>query len=366
MSGFDYYTADVNESDNVTITDAYGVFGRISGRFAAWPNNTKDVKFFTQSEYNTINASSTNYTSTITGATNFTFDILPGQPDSVVYYVVVPGDANGTGYHMARVTPIEVIVGPAPGLENQIYNVIDTKVEYDFPTSSIEVNVPHISVQEGNLVNIPVKVLTNGIELSSLQFGLKYNDTILSFKGVYSSSSAMKWLTYINANDGEIDWGGYDITNSQNTLKNGDDVVTLQFLALQPQNQWEESPLYTTRKFAGSASNSKDLTLTPTNGILQVLKISNGQIVDSNSMLVYPNPFEKDVTITFSLAETSNATLYVSDLQGRKLATILTGQVPNGQFSYYTDLGKLQAGLYFVTLSTENGNTIVEKIAKIK
>ena len=366
MTGFNYYTADVNESDNITISDAYGVFGRISGRFSVWPNNTEDVKFFTQTEYNTINGSPTNYTASISGATNFTFDILPGQPDSVIYYVVVPGDANGTGYHMARVTPIEVLVGPAPGLENQIYNVIDTKVEYDFPTSSIEVNVPHISVQEGNLVNIPVKVLTNGIELNSLQFGLKYNSDLLLFKGVYSSSSAMKWLTYINANDGEIDWGGYDITNSQNTLKNGDDVVTLQFVALQPQNQWDESPLYTTRKFSGNAANSKDLTLTPTNGILQVLKISNGQLIDSNSMLVYPNPFEKDVTITFSLSETSNATLYVSDLQGRKLATILTGQVPNGEFSYYTDLGKLQSGLYFVTLSTENGKTIVEKIVKIK
>ena len=366
MTGFNYYTADVNESDNITISDAYGVFGRISGRFSVWPNNTEDVKFFTQTEYNTINGSPTNYTASISGATNFTFDILPGQPDSVIYYVVVPGDANGTGYHMARVTPIEVLVGPAPGLENQIYNVIDTKVEYDFPTSSIEVNVPHISVQEGNLVNIPVKVLTNGIELNSLQFGLKYNSDLLLFKGVYSSSSAMKWLTYINANDGEIDWGGYDITNSQNTLKNGDDVVTLQFVALQPQNQWDESPLYTTRKFAGNAANSKDLTLTPTNGILQVLKISNGQLIDSNSMIVYPNPFEKDVTITFSLSETANATLYVSDLQGRKLATILTGQVPNGEFSYYTDLGKLQSGLYFVTLSTENGKTIVEKIVKIK
>ena len=366
MAGFDYYTADVNGSNNTTISDAWGVFGRVSGRFNAWPNNTKDVKFFTQSEYNTINGSATNYTSSIPGSTNFTFEILPGQPDSVVYYVAVPGDANGTGYHMARVTPIEVLVGPAPGLENQIYNVIDTKVEYDFPTSAIEVNVPHISVQEGNLVNIPVKVLTNGIELSSLQFGLKYNEDLLSFKGVYSTSSAMQWLTYVNPNDGEIDWGGYDITNNQNTIKNGDEVVTLQFVALQPQNQWDESPLYTTRKFAGNSYNSKDLTLTPTNGILQVLKISNGQLIDSNSILVYPNPFEKDVMITFSLSETSNASLYVSDLQGRKVATILTGQIPNGQFSYYTDLGKLQSGLYFVTLNTENGTSIVEKIAKIK
>jgi hypothetical protein len=145
----------------------------VSGRFTSWPNNTKDVKFFTAPQYTTINGSSTNYTSTIAGVTNFTFEILPGQPDSVVYYVMVPGDANGTGYHMARVTPIEVVVGPAPGLESQIYNVIDTKVEYDFPTQSIEVNVPNISVQSGNLVELPVKVKTNGIELSSLQLDNK-------------------------------------------------------------------------------------------------------------------------------------------------------------------------------------------------
>jgi hypothetical protein len=145
MTGFDYFTADVNGSNNTTISDVWGVFGRVSGRFTQWPNNTKDVKFFTTSEFATINGSNTNYTSTIPGVTNFTFDILPGQPDSVVYYVMVPGDANGTGYNMARVTPIEVLVGPIPGLESQIYNVIDTKVEYDFPTSTIEVNVPHIT-----------------------------------------------------------------------------------------------------------------------------------------------------------------------------------------------------------------------------
>ena len=187
MSGFDYYHADVNGSNSLSISDVWGVFGRVSGRFTEWPNNVEDVKFFTASEYNTINGSSTNYTSSIAGVTNFTFEILPGTT-SVTYYVMVPGDANGTGYNMARVTPIEVLVGPIPGLESQIYNVIDTKVEYDFPTATIEVNVPNISVEAGNLVNLPVKVFTNGEELSSLQFGLKYDTTLLTFKGITSSS----------------------------------------------------------------------------------------------------------------------------------------------------------------------------------
>jgi len=362
MTGFDYYTADVNGSNSTTISDVWGVFGRISGRFNVWPNNTKDVKFFTASEYTTINGSATNYTSTIAGVTNFTFDILPGQPDSVVYYVMVPGDANGTGYNMARVTPIEVLVGPIPGLESQIYNVIDTKVEYDFPTSTIEVNVPHISVEAGNLVELPVKVFTNGEELSSLQFGLKYDTDLLEFKGVYSSSNAMEWITYVNPNDGQVDWGGFDPTNNEQPLVDGDEVVTLQFIAKQPQNLWEESPLYTSLKFAGT-TQSEDLTITPTNGILQVLK-SNMGVMIGNTISVVPNPVVDEVTISFEVKETTNANLSISDVVGRKLITILDGQLPNGEYNYVENLGSLERGLYLVTLTMENGETKVSKIVK--
>jgi len=275
---------------------------------------------------------------------------------------MVPGDANGTGYNMARITPIEVVVGPVPGLENQIYNVIDTKVEYDFPTQSIEVNVPNISVQAGNLVELPVSVKTNGIELSSLQFGLKYNDTLLQFQGVVASSESMKWISYINPNDSQIDWGGFDPTNN-NSLKDGNQVVTIQFLALQPQALWESSPLYTTRKFAGTKYSS-DLTLTPTNGILQVLKMEGGNILDENNMEVYPNPFQDEVTITFKVSETTNATLSVYDLVGRKLLTILDGQTPDGVYSYTKNLGELEPGVYIVKLSVENGVPSFEKIIK--
>lgn len=362
MAGFDYYTADVNGSNNTTVSDVWGVFGRISGRFTQWPNNTKDIKFFTASEYTTINGSSTNYTSSIAGVTNFTFEILPGQPDSVVYYVMVPGDANGTGYHMARVTPIEVLVGPMPGLESQIYNVIDTKVEYDFPTQSIEVRVPHISVEAGNLVNLPVSVHTNGVDLTALQFGLKYNDTLLEFKGIISEQNAMEWITYVNANDSQIDWGGFDPTNAEHKVLDGEDVVTLQFIAKQPQNLWDASPLYTSLKFAGTTDH-KDLTITPTNGILQVLKSNIGTLV-GNTISVVPNPVVDEVTISFEVKETTNANLSISDVVGRKLITILDGQLPNGEYNYVENLGSLDRGLYLVTLTMDNGETKVSKIVK--
>ena len=363
MTGFDYYAADVNGSNNVTISDAYGVFSRVAGNFTQWPNNTKDIKFFTATEFATIDGSSTNYTSTIPGVTNFNYEIIAGQPSTVTFYVAVPGDANGTGYHMARMTPIEILIDPTPGVPSQIYNVIDNTVEYDFSTTSIEVNVPYLSVQAGNLVDIPVTVYTNGVELNSLQFGFDYDETVLEFKNLYSTSAAMKWLTYVNPNNGEIHWGGYDATNA-NPLQDNTEVVRLQFLALQPQSAWTESPIWTTEKYAGNTA-SKDLEITPTNGILQVVKSSVGGVIDLNTVELFPNPVLDEVTITFNVENASaDAQLAVYDLQGRKVVTILSGQLPAGHYTYVKNLGRLAAGMYVISLSTETNGPIVEKLIK--
>lgn len=364
MTGFDYYTADVNGSNNVTVSDAYGVFAKVSGNFTVWPNNVKNVKFFTAAEYTTINGSSTNYTSTIPGVTNFNYEIIAGQPSTVTFYVAVPGDANGTGYHMARATPIEILIDPTPGVPNQIYNVIDNAVEYDFATNEIEVNVPYLSVQAGNLVDIPVKVFTNGQELNALQFGLKYDQDVLEFKNIYATSAAMKWLTYVNPNNGEVNWGGYDPTDNTNPIKDGDEVIRIQFLALAPQSAWTESPLWTTDKYAGNLIH-KDLAITPTNGVLQVVKSTVGDVIDLNTIELYPNPVSEEVAITFNVANGSlDATLAVYDLQGRKIVTILSGQVPAGQYTYVKNLGRLAPGMYVVNLSSDTNASITEKLIK--
>ena len=364
-SGWNFFTGDVNGDNSLSISDAFGVFGKIAGRISVWPNSVQNVKFFTPTEYAAINGSSTNLTATYPGVTNFYYPILPGQPDSVTYYVMVPGDANGTGYNMARAIPIDIVVGPVPGVENSIYNVIDTRVEYDFPTSTIEVNVPNLSVQEGNAVNIPVKVFTNGVSLSSLQFGLKYNDTLLSFAGVYTTSAASKWLTYINANDNQIDWGGYDKSNLQNSINDGQDVVTLQFVALQPQTQWTTSPLWTTEKYAGN-NQSKDLSISPANGVLQVFKMTqgSGRILNDYTMEVYPNPTVGEINISFRVAEPTQAELKIYDINGKMFASIMEGQLPEGQFRYTADLGPVAAGVYTATLVMQNGKLITKKIIK--
>lgn len=351
-AGFDYYAADVNGSNNITITDAYGVFGRIAGRFSVWPNNVADIKFFSETEFTTINGSSTNYTSTIAGVTNLTFNILPGQPDSVTFYVLVPGDANGTGYHMARLTPIK-ITNP----NNANLYIIDATVEYDDPTlQSFEVNLPTLSVEPGNLVNIPVKVLTQ-IDLSALQLALKYDTDLLEFKSLQTTGAVASWQTFFNPNDGVVEWGGYDPNNNANLIKNGDQVINLQFIAKYPQNQWTISPLYVTRKYAGDA-NSRDMNITPTDGRVEIFKVGRPGI-DLGilpEMLVYPNPTADHVTIVFNVQKEGQSYLGISDISGKLVAEVVTAQrMPEGQYTYGADLGYLPAGTYIAVLKTEGG-----------
>ena len=356
--GFDFYTMDVNGSNNVTITDAYAVFSKLAGNFPNWPNGVQDLLFFTPSQYATINGSSTNYTSTIAGVTNFTY-YINGGADSVTYYVAVKGDANATGYNMARLTPIPIIVP-----EKAPYYVIDNTVEYDNVVESVEINMPKVNVEAGNLVNIPVKVLTNGKQLSALQLFLKYDTDLLEFKKVYNSEKAMKWMSFVNPSNGVIAWGGFD-ASTQNYLNVGEEVFYLQFVAKQPQNTWTTAVLWTSDKYVGD-KDAKDMGITPAMGVVEVKKMSFNPVLDKNriDLTIAPNPNDGNYQIAFNLVEEGKTEVFVYDVYGRKVGTIVTGVMPAGQYLYSAKLS-LANGFYY-TVVNNNGFQAMSKTLIIK
>jgi hypothetical protein len=351
-AGWDFYHADVNGDNSISISDAYGVFGRIAGRFSVWPNSVKDVKFFTVSEYNAVTGTpATNFTATYPGVTNFTFNILPGQPDSVTFYVMVPGDANNTGYHMARLTPIEIL-NPT----NAPNHLIDEAVEYDFAAPTIEVNVPSLTVDEGNLVKLPVKVFTGNNKVGALQLALKFDGDLLEFKQVLNSEKAMNWMSFVNPMDSVVEWGGYDRTNGENLFIDGETVFTLTFLAKSPKDQWGQSPLYTTRKFVGAA-DAGDMNVTPTNGLYQV-KMIKGISLKESEILVYPNPTTGEVTIKFNVPMDGNVTLSFVDVNGRVVSNILNEYMPSGNYTYRASLDGFTPGNYYTTMTSVNAISV--------
>jgi hypothetical protein len=354
-SGFDFYTMDVNGTDGtISIADVYSVYGRLAGRFSAWPNSKKDVMFFTVAEYNSINGSATNLTSTYSTINNFNYTI-DGR-DSITYYVAVKGDANSTGFKMARLTPIK-IVNPA----NAKRYIIDETVEYDFPAETIEINMPKVTVDEGNLVNVPVKVLTNGKSLGALQLDLRYDTAYLEFKKVENTEKMMKWTSYLNPSNGIISWGAADLTN-ENMLNDGEQVFTLQFIAKKPQDSWATAALWTGAKYVGD-KNSKDMNITPAMGVIEVRRINKGVVSlnDLNSIITFPNPTEGPVQIQFKIKEDSEVDVAISDEVGRRVETILKQKMPAGKYKYNTNLDRLPNGFYVLSVTTEK-ETLHSKI----
>jgi len=353
-TGFDFYAMDVNGNNTINIADAYSVFGNIAGRFTSWPNSVKNLLFFTKTERDSIDGKSISKAATIAGVTNFTH-YINGGVDSVIYYVVVKGDANSTGFKMARLTPIKII-NPI----NANKYIIDNTVEYDNVIQTIEINMPKVSVDEGNLVNIPVKVFTNGKQLGALQLDLKYDTSLLEFKKVLNSEKSMKWISYTNPANGIVSWGGFDITNS-NMLIDGEQVFNLQFIAKKPQSEWASAALWTGEKYVGD-NVSKDMNITPAMGIVEVRKMAYRPRISSDvfELRASPNPNDGDMSIAFNLVEEGKTELAIFNIQGQKIATIVNENMPKGEYLYSVKL-LLPEGMYFATVNN-NGNFATSKI----
>jgi hypothetical protein len=345
-SGFDYYTMDVNNTDgSISIADVYSVYGRLAGRFSAWPNGKKDVMFFTVAEYNAINGSATNLTSTYSTINNFNYTI-DGR-DSITYYVAVKGDANATGFKMARLTPIK-IVNPA----NAKNYIIDNTVQYDDVTETIEVNMPKVKVDEGNLVNVPVKMLTNGKQLGALQLELKYDTSLLEFKKIDLTEKMMNWTSYTNPSNGVVAFGAADLTN-KNLVNDGEQVLVVQFIAKKPQDEWGTAALWTGPKYVGG-NDSRDMNITPAMGVIEVRRINKPvKLSQLENVLVFPNPTDGEVMIQFRVEQESETEVIVSDAVGRKVMEVVNTKMPSGEYKYVVNLTPLSNGFYLVSVKTD-------------
>jgi hypothetical protein len=345
-SGFDYYTMDVNGTDgSISIADVYSVYGRLAGRFSAWPNGKKDVMFFTVAEYNAINGSATNLTSTYSTINNFNYTI-DGR-DSITYYVAVKGDANNTGFKMARLTPIK-IVNPT----NAKNYIIDNTVQYDDVIETIEVNMPKVKVDEGNLVNVPVKMLTNGKQLGALQLELKYDTALLEFKKIDLTEKMMNWTSYTNPSNGVVAFGAADLTN-KNLVNDGEQVFVIQFIAKKPQSEWGTAALWTGPKFVGG-NDSRDMNITPAMGVIEVRRINKPvKLSQLDDILIFPNPTEGEVMIQFRVEQESETEVSVTDMVGRQVMEVVNTKMPSGEYKYVVNLTPLTNGFYLVSVKTD-------------
>ena len=64
----------------------------------------------------------------------------------------------------------------------------------------------------------------------------------------------------------------------------------------------------------------------------------------------YPNPFNPSTTISFSLPAKSFVSLKVFDIVGKEVATIVSEEMPAGNYSRYWNAASVSSGVYFCRL----------------
>ncbi|MCB1048169.1 MAG: T9SS type A sorting domain-containing protein, partial [Calditrichaeota bacterium] len=90
--------------------------------------------------------------------------------------------------------------------------------------------------------------------------------------------------------------------------------------------------------------------------ILELVNQGNGSAATTDRPVAFqldanhPNPFNPTTTLSFTLHETLQARLSVTDLQGRRVAVLLDGLTERGSHQLNFDASGLGSGVYFYTL----------------
>ncbi|MFM9945877.1 MAG: DUF4331 family protein [Bacteroidia bacterium] len=108
--------------------------------------------------------------------------------------------------------------------------------------------------------------------------------------------------------------------------------------------------------FRGASYSAPTL---PTLSITQLGVGSRGQIIASN----YPNPFNSNTVIKYNLASSSQVTIEVFDINGKKVATLLNNEKQNaGVQTVNFNADNLKSGIYFAEIVSNYGSTSVKMI----
>ena len=76
-------------------------------------------------------------------------------------------------------------------------------------------------------------------------------------------------------------------------------------------------------------------------------------VTENNLFTVYPNPSSGLFTIDLSNANLTNATIIVSDLQGRTIVSELVSS--ENELTHTVDLSSFESGVYIMTINSDYG-----------
>ncbi|MCD6162750.1 MAG: T9SS type A sorting domain-containing protein [candidate division Zixibacteria bacterium] len=100
--------------------------------------------------------------------------------------------------------------------------------------------------------------------------------------------------------------------------------------------------------------------------LLGITSINEAEVVPLDfDFNIYPNPFNAFASINYSLAKTSNISVEVYDILGKKVETLASTIQPAGSYQINWNANEHPSGVYFCRLSIDD-NSSVKKVVLLK
>jgi hypothetical protein len=120
-------------------------------------------------------------------------------------------------------------------------------------------------------------------------------------------------------------------------------------------NKFEDTKIVAFVTYYDASNNAKIQVLNATE--TSMINTGVNEIAENiiGEVSVYPNPTNGVSTIDFTLAKGSNVTIEAVNVLGQKVANIANTSFASGSHSVNFDASKLNAGIYFINVISENG-----------
>jgi hypothetical protein len=128
---------------------------------------------------------------------------------------------------------------------------------------------------------------------------------------------------------------------------------------LEPWNCYNSGQIYVATNGRGIWTNKKYYT-----GFEFVTGLDElpGNATTENNLVIYPNPTNGNVNVSFNSIDGETAAVSVMDINGRVVKMENLGKLISGQGSYSFETNDLSAGMYIVNVSSSSG---IKRVAKL-
>jgi hypothetical protein len=367
LSGIEWYAGDVNESNDVTISDAFAMFNRLALQSTTWTSlfsGVNNVAILWPTEWNTANSATASPTWTTTPRV-YSIDTIVNSMDSLKPYIYVVGDATTTGYNNPGVL-VAKMADPGIGTDY----ILDPAVYLSSKPDTVEFRIPRLTMTADNKMSVPVTLYTFGNQLGAVQMGIEFDTAIFRFESIEMGDATSKWTSVLSVEKGKVFWAGHEDKMNPAVINDMTTQFTFNFEVIDPLG-WNTSPLRIVDKMAGDMyANDVSISPSPNDG-----SVVNRTSIDPelnelmNGFKVYPNPTTELMGhwIVFeyhTYLEEGDINAIVYGINGREAMRWSDKIYQSGfQFQGFS-MQDLPNGMYLVRLVTQDRDKVYRIIKK--